>query len=67
MPEHEQRRGAMSFQAFLNDPKSYLNVHRMMISQGMGANLVPGALTKAAAVANTAHGTSIQVHAHRQP
>ncbi len=50
----------MSFQAFLNDPKSYLNVHRMMISQGMGANLVPGALTKAAAVANTAHGTSIQ-------
>jgi hypothetical protein len=50
----------MSFQAFVNDPKSYCRVHEMNLT-GQGTGLVLGAaMTRAPAVANAAHGTSIQ-------
>ncbi len=49
----------MSFQAFMNDPKGYCMIHEMQLN-GSGANLVPAAMTRAAPVANAAHGTSIQ-------
>ena len=49
----------MSFQAFMNDPKGYCNIHEMQLNGG-GANLVPLGVTRAAPVANAAHGTSIQ-------
>jgi hypothetical protein len=49
----------MSFQTFMNDPKAYCAIHEMQLN-GAGANLVPASVTRAAAVANAAHGTSIQ-------
>ncbi|MGO9338978.1 MAG: hypothetical protein ACLPY1_15905 [Terracidiphilus sp.] len=49
----------MSFQAFMHDPKGYCGIHEMQLN-GSGANLVPAAITRAAPVANAAHGTSIQ-------
>lgn len=52
----------MSFQSFMNDPKSYLSVHQMAMS-GEGAALFrygAVAMTAAAPVVNTANGHSIQ-------
>lgn len=50
----------MSFQAFMNDPKTYLMVHRMAMS-GEGNSLWQGgAMTRAAPVINGASGNSIQ-------
>jgi len=49
----------MSFEAFMNDPKGYCAIHEIQLF-GAGDNLVPAAVTRAAPVANAAHGTSIQ-------
>lgn len=50
----------MSFQSFMNDPKTYLMVHQMAM-QGEGNSLWQGgAMTRAAPVPNTANGNSIQ-------
>src|SRR5690349_1981658 len=52
----------MSFQAFLNDPKSYLAVHRMQLA-GEGSGLWANggtAMTRAVPVHNLGHGDSIQ-------
>ena len=50
----------MAFQDFIDSPKAYLQIHRMQINNGMGNTIVPGGMTRAAAIANSAHGTSIQ-------
>ena len=50
----------MAFQSFMNDPKSYLMVHRMAMS-GEGSSLWQGAaMTRAAAIVNAASGHSIR-------
>ncbi len=52
----------MSFQAFINEPKSYLKIHQMAMS-GEGVSLWQGgapAVTRGAPVANAANGHSIQ-------
>lgn len=49
----------MSFQAFMHDPKAYCNIHEIQLN-GSANNLVPVCITRAAPVANAAHGTSIQ-------
>jgi len=49
----------MSFQSFMDEPKGYLKTHQMVIG-GLTAVVTGGAVTAAAAVANPAHGTSIQ-------